>query len=179
MRVSWRRARPAGEHQVGAKTVLAMLAGIALGRGVQRERDQPIGPVLGRAMPAEADPHVREITIRHLLSMRAGLERSSGSNYGRWVSSRDWPRFALTRPMGDEPGKRMICSTGTSHILGAVPGHASGRTLHDLARAWLGAPLGFAIPDWPGAPDVPRVPGQMREMHALLTQGIQPAFAAG
>ncbi|WP_270933806.1 serine hydrolase domain-containing protein [Falsiroseomonas oryzae] len=136
-----------------SKTVLATLAGIAVSRGVLDRLDQPIGPILGRAVPPEADPRVGGITIRQLLAMRAGLERTSGQNYGRWVSSRDWLRFALSRPMEDEPGGRMIYSTGTSHILGAVLARASGRSLHRLAQDWLGAPLVIAIPDWPRAPE--------------------------
>jgi CubicO group peptidase (beta-lactamase class C family) len=136
-----------------SKTVLATLAGIAIGRGALEGLDQPIGPVLGRAVPPEADPRVRDITLRQLLAMRAGLERTSGGNYGRWVASRDWLRFALARPMEDEPGGRMIYSTGTSHILGAVLARATGRSLHQLARDWLGAPLGIAVPDWPRAPE--------------------------
>lgn len=136
-----------------SKSVLATLVGIGIERGVLRDLDQPIGPILGRDIPREADPRVRDITIRQLLAMRAGLERTSGRNYGRWVSSRDWLRFALTRPMEDEPGGRMIYSTGTTHILGAVLARAARRDLHALAREWLGAPLGIAIPDWPRAPE--------------------------
>lgn len=136
-----------------SKSVLATLAGIAIARGVLDGLDQEIGPVLGRTIPREADPRVREITIRQLLGMRAGLERTSGQNYGQWVNSRDWLRFALTRPMEDEPGGRMIYSTGTSHILGAVLSRASGRSLHALAQDWLAKPLGIAIPDWRRAPE--------------------------
>jgi CubicO group peptidase (beta-lactamase class C family) len=136
-----------------SKTILATLAGIAIERGVLRDLDQPIGPVLGRAIPREADPRVRGITVRQLLAMRAGLERTSGQNYGRWVNSRDWLRFALTRPMEDEPGGRMIYSTGTTHILGAVLARASRRSLHELAREWIGRPLGITVPDWPRAPE--------------------------
>lgn len=136
-----------------SKTVLATLAGIALDRGVLRDLDQPIGPVLGGGIPREADPRVRDITVRHLLSMRAGLERTSGADYGAWVASRNWLRYALARPMEDAPGGRMIYSTGTSHILGAVLARASGRSLHQLAREWLGAPLGIAIPEWTRAPE--------------------------
>lgn len=131
-----------------SKSVLATLAGIALERGALRSLDQPIGPILGPRIPPEADPRVRDITLRDLLAMRAGLERTSGANYGAWVGSRDWLRHALTRPMEDEPGGRMIYSTGTSHILGAVLVRATGRTLHALAQDWLGAPLGLRVPDW-------------------------------
>jgi len=136
-----------------SKTIVATLTGIALGRGVLQGLNQPIGPILGRDIPAEADPRVRSLTVEDLLSMRAGLDRTSGSNYGAWVASRDWLRFALTRPFVAEPGGPMLYSTGTTHILGAVLARASGRSLHALAQGWLGTPLGIAIPAWPRAPE--------------------------
>ncbi len=136
-----------------SKTVIATLAGIAIGRGVLQGLEQPIGPILGSTIPREADPRVRGITIGQLLSMQAGLARTSGTEYGRWVSSRNWLRAALMQPMEDVPGGRMIYSTGTSHILGAVLARASGHSLHRLARDWLGSPLNITIPDWPRAPE--------------------------
>jgi CubicO group peptidase (beta-lactamase class C family) len=131
-----------------SKTILATLAGIALDRGVLDGLDQPAAPLLAGRIPPDADPLVRDITIGHLLSMQAGLEGTSGRNYGAWVASRDWIRFALSRPMLDRPGGRMIYSTGTSHLLGAVLVRASRRSLRDLAQDWLFGPLGFAVPDW-------------------------------
>ncbi|WP_439599078.1 serine hydrolase domain-containing protein [Falsiroseomonas sp.] len=131
-----------------SKTILAMLAGIAIERGVLRGLDQPIAPILGNRIPREADPAVREITLAQLLSMQAGLEPTSGANYGRWVSSRDWVAFALSRPMVDVPGGRMLYSTGTSHILAAVLARASRRSIRELAAEWLFQPLGHAVPDW-------------------------------
>jgi CubicO group peptidase (beta-lactamase class C family) len=131
-----------------SKTVLAMLAGIAVARGVLPGLDQPVAPLLRGRIPREADPRVREITIGHLLAMRAGLESTSGRNYGAFVASRDWLAYVLSRPMADEPGGRMIYSTGTSHILAAVLARASGRTVRDLAQDWLFGPMGHAVPEW-------------------------------
>ena len=130
-----------------SKTVLAAVAGAAVARGVLH-LDQPIAPILGRRVPAGVDSRVRAITVEHLLSMSAGLEPTSGANYGRWVSSDDWVGYALSRPFVDAPGGRMLYSTGTSHILSAVLTAAAGRSTLDLARAWLGAPMGITIPSW-------------------------------
>jgi CubicO group peptidase (beta-lactamase class C family) len=135
-----------------AKTVLAAVAGAAIDRRVLRGLDQPIGPILGARIPAAADPRVREITIEHLLSMAAGLEPTSGRNYGRWVSSRNWVAHALSRPFVAEPGGRMLYSTGSSHILSAVLTAAAGRSTLELARAWIGQPLGVTVPPWPRDP---------------------------
>lgn len=135
-----------------AKTVLSAVAGAAIDRKVLQGLDQPVAPILGRRVPVSADPRVRRITVEHLLSMEAGLEPTSGSNYGRWVSSRDWVGFALGRPFVADPGGPMLYSTGTSHILSAVLTAASGKTTHELARTWIAQPLGIAIPPWPRDP---------------------------
>jgi CubicO group peptidase (beta-lactamase class C family) len=47
-----------------------------------------------------------------------------------------------------EPGDRMLYSTGTTHILGAVLAEATGLSLLRQARERLGAPLGIEIPGW-------------------------------
>jgi len=106
-------------------------------------------PLLKARAPAGLSPKVGDITLDHLLSMRAGLERTSGrQNYGRWVASPNWIGFALTRPFVDEPGGAMLYSTGNTHLLSAILTDLSGRTTLELARDWLGSPLGIAIPAW-------------------------------
>ncbi|WP_158745277.1 serine hydrolase [Acidisphaera sp. L21] len=130
-----------------SKTIVATLVGIAAARGLF-SLDDRIALILGRLIPQDADPRVGKITIRHLLGMRAGLQSTSGANYGRWVSSRDWLAFILSRPFTDEPGGQMIYSTGNSHILGVILARISGQTLRDLTQAWLGTPLGFSVPAW-------------------------------
>lgn len=156
-----------------SKTVLSAVAGIAIARGVLEGVDQPIAPILGSRVPRDADPRVRRITVGHLLAMRAGLERTSGTHYGRWVTSRDWVGFALSRPFVDEPGGAMIYSTGSSHLLAAVLARASGRTVQALVRDWLGRPLGFAVPDWPRDPQGLHFGGNemLLSPRALLTLG--------
>ncbi|MBN9560844.1 MAG: serine hydrolase [Alphaproteobacteria bacterium] len=130
-----------------AKTIVDALAGIGAARGLF-SLDDRIEPILGNLVPPGVDPRVGQITIRHLLGMRAGLEGTSGANYGRWVSSRNWLSYALSRPFVDEPGGRMVYSTASSHILGAILARVGGQTLRDLVQTWLGTPLGFTVPEW-------------------------------
>ncbi len=131
-----------------AKTILATLVGCAVDRGILEGPGQPITTALGPLVPAAADPRLEEVTIGHLLSMQAGLERTSGANYGSWVSSRNWVANALSRPFVAEPGGPMLYSTGSSHILSAILTRATGQTTHALANAWLGRPLDIQIPPW-------------------------------
>jgi CubicO group peptidase (beta-lactamase class C family) len=131
-----------------AKTVIATLVGCAIDRGVLEGPDQPITSVLGPLVPASASPRLAEVTIGHLLSMQAGLERTSGANYGSWVTSLNWVQNALDRPFVADPGGPMLYSTGNSHLLSAILTRATGETTHALANAWLGQPLNIRIPPW-------------------------------
>ncbi|GAB3351468.1 serine hydrolase domain-containing protein [Chromohalobacter beijerinckii] len=131
-----------------SKTLISALVGAAIARDVIQGVDQPIAELLGERVPRDADPRVHDIKIGHLLSMQAGLERTSGANYGGWVASDDWVGNALSRPFVADPGGRMLYSTGNSHLLSAALTDASGRDTLTLMREWLGAPLGIEIPPW-------------------------------
>jgi CubicO group peptidase (beta-lactamase class C family) len=131
-----------------SKSVVSALVGIAIDKDVLQGVDQPIAPLLRDQLPPDPDPRLARVTIGHLLSMQAGLERTSGPYYGRWVTSDNWVRAALARPFVDEPGGAMLYSTGSSHLLSAILTRASGRSTLALARDWLGPQPGFAISSW-------------------------------
>lgn len=131
-----------------SKTWISALVGVAIDRGVIESIDQPIVELLGDRVPADVDPRVNDITVGNLLSMQAGLERTSGGNYGAWVASPDWVNDALERPFVADIGGRMLYSTGNSHLLSAALTEATGRSTLALMRDWLGEPLGIAIPPW-------------------------------
>lgn len=156
-----------------SKTVLSALAGIAIDKGVLKGTDQRVADVLQRDLPANPDPRLRMITVGNLLSMQAGLESTSGSNYGRWVASSNWVRDALSRPFVSEPGGAMVYSTGTSHLLSAMLARASGRSTLELAREWLGPQQGFAVTAWDRDPQGVHLGGNNMAMstRSLLTLG--------
>ena len=131
-----------------SKTIVAALTGAAIDRGEIPSLDDTIADLAPSLIPPGADPRVGRITVEQLVTMRAGLERTSGANYGAWVSSADWIADALSRPFVAEPGDRMLYSTGSFHVLGAVLSEVSGESLLTLARRRLGSPLGIDIPAW-------------------------------
>lgn len=131
-----------------SKTVLSALAGIAIEQGIIDSVDQPIVDLLDNRVPSNATPGVENITVGNLLSMQAGLERTSGNNYGRWVVSNNWVEYVLTQPMVADPGTDRLYSTGSSHLLSAALTEASGRSTHELALDWLSVPLNVRIPPW-------------------------------
>ena len=131
-----------------SKTVVAALTGAALDRGEIPSLDATIEDLAPDLIPGGADPRVARITVAHLVTMQAGLERTSGGNYGGWIASANWVADALSRPFVAEPGARMLYSTGSFHILGAVLAEVGGQSLLSLARDRLGDPLGIDIPAW-------------------------------
>lgn len=134
-----------------SKSIISTLIGIAIDRKLIRGVDEPIVrwfPELRKA----ADRRTQAITIEDLLTMRSGLESTSGNEYGRWVRSRNWVRYALDRPLVSDPGTSMEYSTGTSHILSAILTKASGRSTRQLANDVLATPLGFSLARWPRDP---------------------------
>lgn len=140
-------ARPANIKSA-SKSIISALVGIAIDKGVLQGTDQKIAPLLQADLPAEVDPRLPEVTIGHLLSMQAGLGRTSGPNYGRWVASDNWVRAALAMPFDDEPGGTMLYSTGSTHLLSAILTRRTGRSTLELAREWLGPQEGFSIAAW-------------------------------
>jgi CubicO group peptidase (beta-lactamase class C family) len=150
-----------------SKTIVASLTGAAMDRGLLQSVDQRIGDLAPDLIPVGADPRVHDITIADLLTMQAGLERTSGRNYGRWIASDDWVRFALNRPFVSKPGERMLYSTGSYHILGAVLVRLADASLLEVARNWLGAPLGIDISPWTRDPQGFYLGGNNMELSPL------------
>ncbi len=131
-----------------SKSVVSALVGIAIARGELPGTGATLGEVAPGLIPSTAEPGVAGISLGDLLSMRSGLERTSGGNYGAWVESDDWVSYALARPFVDEPGGQMLYSTGNTHILGAVLVEATGLSLLEQARRRIGDPLDIRIPPW-------------------------------
>ncbi|UHS61592.1 serine hydrolase [Agrobacterium vaccinii] len=131
-----------------SKSIVSSLVGIAIDRKILDGVDQPISSVLRSDFPAKPDPRIERVTIGNLLSMQSGLERMSGPNYGRWVSSRNWVRMALGSGFAGEPGGGMLYSTGSTHLLSAVLTKASGKSTLALARDWFSPLDGFSIGSW-------------------------------
>jgi CubicO group peptidase (beta-lactamase class C family) len=135
-----------------SKSVLSALVGMAIAEGHLEGPDQSIASFFPQQLGPGEDPRKREITTGQLLSMQSGLERTSGANYGRWVTSRDWVGYALSRPMVSDPGSQRIYSTGNSHLLSAMLTKATGQSTWAYARDRLSGPLGMTLPRWPADP---------------------------
>lgn len=163
-----------------SKSVLSALVGIAIAEGHIRGTDQPIDEFFPAYFAREGvDARKRRITVGNLLSMQSGLESTSFGDYGAWVSSRDWVRAALDQPMVDEPGGRMLYSTGSTHLLSAILTRATGRSTLAYANEKLAQPMGFTLRPWQrdpqgiyfGGNDMYLTPRQMLRFGQLYLDG--------
>jgi CubicO group peptidase (beta-lactamase class C family) len=131
-----------------SKSIISALVGIAIAEGQLEGLDQSVSSFFPEYVGDADDPRLNTVTIGHLLSMQSGLDPTSFRNYGRWVSSRNWVRFVLEQPFVDDPGGRMLYSTGSTHVLSAILTKATGKSTLAYAREKLGGPLGIDIPAW-------------------------------
>ena len=162
-----------------SKSVVSALAGIAIGRGLLEGPNQTIAPILRSDLPQNPDPRIHRITLGNLLSMQAGLERQSGTNYGRWVSTRNWVRSALAAPFTQDPGTRMQYSTASTHLVAAVLTRVTGRPLLDVARDWLGPIPGFRITGWDRDPQGIYLGGNQMAMSTRSLLAFGATYANG
>jgi CubicO group peptidase (beta-lactamase class C family) len=146
------RASTPANIKSASKSVMSALVGAALSSGHLTNVNDPVAPYLAADLGPSVDPRKRAITIEHLLTMRSGLESTSGRNYGAWVTSANWVRYALGQPLIADPGTAMEYSTGNSHLLSAVLTKATRRSTWQFAQEALAQPLGFRLARWPQDP---------------------------
>jgi CubicO group peptidase (beta-lactamase class C family) len=130
-----------------SKSIITALVGIAIERKFIEGVAEPIAayfPELRR----DPDPRKQKITVEDLVTMRSGLESTSGGNYGPWVRSRNWVRAVLAQPMVSDPGGSMQYSTGSSHLLSAILTRTTRRSTWQFAQEALARPLGISLARW-------------------------------
>lgn len=131
-----------------SKSIISAMVGIAISKGLLQGADQPIAPLLKADLPARPDPRLGRVTIGNLLSMQSGLDPLSGPNYGRFVASRNWVRFALAQDFVSDPGGPMLYSTASTHLLSAIITRVGKKSTLALARDWFEPIDGFRIGSW-------------------------------
>lgn len=131
-------------HSV-TKSVMSILVGIALGQAAFNSLDQHLGDLLPEALAPGVDPRVREVTIRHLLTMSSGFDPTSIGALP--PSARLWA-WSLHRPMLDAPGQQFNYDNGASHLLSVILTRAIRQDPRRFAQQHLFGPLGIENYAW-------------------------------
>ena len=131
-----------------SKSLIAPLVGIAIRDSLLEGPQQKLTELLPEYASYIEASHRDEILLHHVLSMTTGLEGTSFQNYGPWVASSDWVRFALSQPAECPPSSCMTYSTGNSHLISVILTNAAGKDLRTYAREVFFRPLGITLPNW-------------------------------
>lgn len=173
------RAATLANIKSASKSVMSALVGVAIRQGILRDVSEPVAPHFRAELGPSVDPRTRSITVEHLLTMQTGLESTSSRNYGAWVRSPNWVRYALRRPLIADPGTHMEYSTGNSHVLSALLTRVTKQSTWQFAQQSLARPLGFSLARWPqdpqgiyfGGNDMLMTPRQMVRFGELYLNG--------
>ena len=134
--------------QSATKSVTSLLLGIARDADLLADLDQPVCEVLASA--CEKYPNKRKVTLRHLLTMRSGIDFPNEDfaldmEHG---GHKDSAERVLAQPLARKPGEHFHYQDSDVHLLGAAIAEATGRSLSEFAQAHLFAPLGITDSLW-------------------------------
>lgn len=144
-------------HDVASvtKSVMTTLIAIAAEQG-KIDLDQPMVSYFPEREIANLDAWKQQITVRHLVSMRNGMEsgcyEADAPTLDTMRANADWVQAALDRPMAAEPGTEFCYDSPGMHLLSAILQEATGMTAFEFAQQTLFAPLGIQDVMWESDP---------------------------
>lgn len=129
------------------KTVTGLAVGMLWDEG-KIDLDAPAHRLVGSGLPPILTPRMRAVTVRHLLTMTAGV------NFGEIgsVTEEDWVRCFFESNVAFAPGSSFFYNSMNSYILSVIVERITGRTLHDFVAERIFAPLGIRPTLWETCP---------------------------
>jgi len=141
------------------KTITSAIIGVAVTRGDFPSLDTPVLSFFDASKVANVDDRKRRMTVRHLLTMTAGLDWNEGLSYAdprnsatQLEESDDWVQFTIDRPMSEEPGTRWNYNSGASELLAYIFRKATKMDVEEYGARYLFAPLGIERWYWKRIP---------------------------
>ena len=144
----------AGVHQAkyiasATKSYLSALIGIAKDKGYIKDLNQKMMSFFPEYASENIEPDKYEITIKHLLQMRAGYwHDSTDDRWWAWINSPDWIKYMIDLPLENPPDKAWNYSTGSSQILSGILTKSTGKTGVDFAVKYLFDPINSGLASW-------------------------------
>lgn len=156
------------------KSVVGLLYGIALDRGLVPPPQAPLLAQFPDYPDLAADPARAGLTIGHALTMTLGLDWDEYRSYADPLNSEiamenapDRYRFVLERAVLQAPGTHWVYSGGATALVGAIIERGSGQRIEDFAREALFAPLGILRFEWLSGADGVASPASGLRLSAL------------
>ena len=147
----WPGGAPGRKQNVQSvtKSYMGALVGIAIEQGCLPGVDEPMMTYFPELADQVRDPRKNDITIRHLLQMRAGYPWEEASKEGVALLYGGFrPSNLIDVALVRDPGTGWDYSNLTSHLLAIIVARACDMDLQDFAQAHLFDPLGSAPGPW-------------------------------
>lgn len=179
-------ARRTHQLRSATKSVVSILAGIAIDRGLLAGVNETVLPHLSYSSYLNPDARKSAITLGNLLSMNSGLacnDHSSDSPGRETVldDTPDWVKATLDLPVITNPGAQAFYCSGGVAVVGRLTEIASHVSLPEFAQANLFGPLGIARTEWKWNYDLTNADKEYSQIHLrsrdMLKLGI--LFANG
>ena len=137
------------ELRSATKSYVSALVGIALAQGLIDSLDQPMISFFPEFNSPALDPRTRSITVRHLLTMRAGIDYSDGDPlHIPYTQSDHWVQKTIHLPLKYSPGEKFYYSSVQTHLLSAIIAKQSGMSTRDFGKKYLFEPGRIQIGHW-------------------------------
>jgi CubicO group peptidase (beta-lactamase class C family) len=138
-----------------SKSVTSALIGIAIDRGEITDVDTNVLAYFDGYQNLD-DPRRRNWTLRHLLTMTAGIRweedalpyTDPANSAAAMEASSDWVQFVLDQPMADDPGTTFVYNSGATQLLSQVLWKATGAHADEYAAEHFFKPLGISQFYW-------------------------------
>ncbi|RXZ77858.1 class C beta-lactamase-related serine hydrolase [Paenibacillaceae bacterium] len=132
------------------KSILSALTGIAISEGLFT-LDDPVEDHLEEwaERARQTEPRKSDITVRHLLTMTAGLDWPEFDKpYFKMKKGKDWLHYIAKQPLTHEPSHTFAYNSGCSHLLSAIITKRTGKSALEYGRSRLFDQLGIQTVEW-------------------------------
>lgn len=146
----YRTDRPHAMYSV-SKSFTATAIGMLVDDG-RLDLDARVLDLFADAAPAHPAPNLREITVRHLLTMTIGSEEPMMRGLGEHPD-RAWLQTFFASPFEEEPGAVFQYNSGATYVLSAIVQQITGQRVLDFLRPRLLDPLSITDATWQQSPE--------------------------
>ncbi len=130
------------------KSVTSLLTGIAVDRGLLEDLDSTLYSIIPDKF--DNDPDRRRITVRHLLTMKSGIDFDNDlfTREMQFEATGDGIAHILSKPMIHDPGAVFNYQDCDPHLLSAALQRLSGMTLREFADSYMFRRIGVSDYLW-------------------------------
>ncbi|MDR1344092.1 MAG: ChbG/HpnK family deacetylase [Tannerellaceae bacterium] len=132
-----------------SKTFTATAVGFAVAEGKLKVTDKVIS-FFPDKLPAEVSDNLKELEVRHLLTMSSGHDVEPSLN--RNAPDVDWAKAFLAAPFVHKPGTFFVYNSLGTYMLSAIVQKVTGEKLIDYLYPRLFRPLGIVGATWDESP---------------------------